>query len=301
MNDKIEGTITIQGLLEGELGGIAEIEKKLKDWVVLCKRLDLNFNLEINGGRFSLLAEENAVPIERLAPIPQERISELLNALAKVFSEENVQIYSTIRSVEYQPGTEIQTIYMISQTGAVHSEERTLDADTVPAKKPLTLKMKVAYTGLGAVALAIILAFSSLFVDFGDLFQQIKASFSPIKIEQIEVETGPFERYIKVAKKELNPRKRELHVTIELSDRFPFAAQAADKLLSKGDFSSAGEKLAFEALVRRYVRCEIFDTQSRFVESGEIRLKPIGQRTERIMVKIPFPPKVRPAKFKFVL
>jgi len=61
MSDKTEGTIVLDGLIEGRLPDDPSIEDKLEQWLEFVGQLGLRFNLEVTGSSFSLLPDSTPV------------------------------------------------------------------------------------------------------------------------------------------------------------------------------------------------------------------------------------------------
>jgi len=157
MSEKVEGTVVLDGLIEGKLPDEPGAEEVLRQWLDFAASLKLKFNLEMDGNSFSILADDKPIPAEDLGPRPEERIADALGQLVKaVAAQQGRRVFSTLRSTEYLPGCEVQTIYGLGPDGTVQRSERTLQAETTPPPRRLTRreKGKALFTGesLGQVA-----------------------------------------------------------------------------------------------------------------------------------------------------
>src|SRR6185295_4506229 len=80
---KIEGTLIIDGLIEGKIPALPGAEDKLRAWVNFARSAGLEFNLNIDGNSFSLLADNSPRPAAKFAPEPSEIISSALSEMLK--------------------------------------------------------------------------------------------------------------------------------------------------------------------------------------------------------------------------
>ncbi|MCY2927235.1 MAG: hypothetical protein NT031_17740, partial [Planctomycetota bacterium] len=155
MTGRLEGTFALDGLVEGALGGAGEeFRGRLQAWADAARAGGLNL-------LFDLL---------KIFPLAQRR-----------------NIFSTLRSTEYRPGEEVQTIYAVAPDGSVQMHQRTVSARTEAPPEPLTLKQKLR---LGAVGLAVamgVFGLSSLFVDYGQLVRRLKDSVVAMDPDKVQV------------------------------------------------------------------------------------------------------------------
>ncbi|KKL19207.1 hypothetical protein LCGC14_2467780, partial [marine sediment metagenome] len=115
-----EGTLILDGLIEGRLPERAEPERLLREWVRSAGSAGLHFSLTFDGPNFSLLAEKTPIPVEDLAPNPPDRISAALEELLKAFDpKQRTGLFSTLRSTEYRKGEAVQVVYGIGAGGTV--------------------------------------------------------------------------------------------------------------------------------------------------------------------------------------
>ena len=123
MKEKIEGTVILDGLIEGRVPSDPDAERHLREWIDLARSMKLRFNLETDAGSFSLLADNSAVRAADLERGPAATVSELLTQLLTIFSpDEKPRVYSTLNSVEYGKGMETQTLYSIAPDGTVNMD-----------------------------------------------------------------------------------------------------------------------------------------------------------------------------------
>ena len=295
MSDKIEGTLLLDGLLEGTLPGPPDAERSLQDWVYFAASAKLQFSLERDGRSFSLLAENTPIQAAALGPKPAERIADALRELLKVFpAEPHPRVFSTLRSIEYRPGSEVQTLYTITEAGEIQTRERTVDTPTTPAPRPLTRQEKLHLAAIGAAVAVVVLLVSSLFVDYGAVFKSIRETVTPLNMDQIQVETGSFRDYFTVEKKAVGRGGKALMLTLRRSETFPRTPFDLRRLAAQvGDSLSA--RLTLEALARGYVRCECFDQKNEFLGFTLQRIAGLRER-DTLQLVLPLPRRRRLAR-----
>ena len=91
------------------------IGKQLQEWTTFVARLGPRFSLEMRGGAFTLLPDTKPVAVLGLGDDPSEAMRQALDQLAGLFAGyERTQLFSTLRSSEYRPGREVQSMYTIA-------------------------------------------------------------------------------------------------------------------------------------------------------------------------------------------
>jgi hypothetical protein len=107
---KIEGTFWLDGLLEGPLFS-EEDENVINEFIKQTKVAGLKFHSATDRARFSLLVDTEPIEIGLGGESAHIRLEKCLETLLDNYSpEERMKLMSTLRSVEYIPGYEIQTL-----------------------------------------------------------------------------------------------------------------------------------------------------------------------------------------------
>jgi hypothetical protein len=295
MNDKTEGTLVLSGILEGKLPGGAEFEDRLRQWIEFANSLGLAFHLELEGNSYSILADSKPLPVEAIGPDPAEKVAAALGELLKVFGDdERRQVFSTIRSVEYRKGQEVQTLFHVGPDGDVRMRERTVEADTSPAQHRLTRREKIRIGAIGLVVALAVFGVSSLFVEYRALFARVAEGITPLRAEALEIDTSTFRSYFRVGKKTIESGGKALRLTLTRTDAYPKSDQELARLIGEAQENLA-RRLAAEALASGYVRCEVFDKQGRFLGFEMQRIAGLRQGPSADLV-LPLPTKQRPAR-----
>lgn len=294
MNGKTQGTIVLDGLIEGRLPNRPDGEQALREWLDEAAASSLRFSLQVEAGTFSLLADNRPVAAAELGREAADTISAALRALVRLFGPtEPGSLQSTLRSVEYRRGEAVQTLYTVRADGTVEVVARTVDAQTVAPPRPLTTAEKVRFAAAGlAAALAILLA-SSFVVDYERLLGKAVEAARPFRADELAVDAGPFERYVSIVSK---ARRGEdaLALGLKRSGQFPLSSRDVDRLFAAAGGSVAA-RLTVEALARGYVRWEYFDGEGTFLGQAVGRIADLRRR-ESIVVVLALPREGRPVR-----
>lgn len=295
MSEKIEGTIFLDGLLEGRLPKTPGAEERLREWQSFARSHKLGFNLQLEGGTFSLLAESTAVPVEDFGPVPSETVREALEQFLRIFpSEARRTVTSTVRSVEYRKGAEAQTLYLVGPEGTIQVRERTLSTTTREAAKKLTGREKIYVVSIAVLVALLALLLSSFFVNYRVMIRALVEGITPVDAAELTIETPHLGKYFIVEKKTLSSDRRELLITLKRTETYPLDEAALQKRYEEAG-SSVPSRLALEALARGYVRCELFDREGKFLGFSTQRIAGLHQ-SETVELRIPLPAQGRPTR-----
>ncbi len=288
MEEKTEGTLVLDGMLEGKLPDDPEAESRLHEWIGFAASLGLPFQIEIDGDSFSILADDTPVETEGLGDAPADKIVAALDQLLKVFpADSRRRVFSTVRSIHYLRGEEVQTLYTVGTDGAIQTRQRTVDARTKAPPRKLTGREKRRIVLTGVAVAAVLIAISALFVPYGELFGRAVRALRPFDLGSIEVRLGRFGRYFTIEKMEVSKDGRAIVFTLERTSLFPRDEAALTALMAEaGD--SVPERLTVEALARGYVRCEYFDREGEFITFTFRRVSDL-RVSEQAEVHVPLP------------
>jgi hypothetical protein len=296
---KIEGTIILDGLLQGRLPqGDVEIAKKLRQWVEFMASLGLNFNLEIRDAAFNLLPDNTATGVKALGDPPEHAVEQAIVQLADLFKgHERSALFSTLRSNEFRPAEEVQTVYTVID-GKVQTQSRTVPANTTAPIEPLSTKEQVK---LGLIGGAIVIAFlgiALLFPGVRAMFGQVADIVKPLDASEIKIDPGPYVPYFSCALDDKESDRSAFVLLLKRTDQFPRDDQS---LTAAADAEhSLTSRLALENLARGYVRLELFDADDKFIATGDLRVADLRHH-EKLNTKLPIPEKTRPVKIVFSL
>lgn len=262
-NRKIEGTFHLDGLLEGPVFS-ADDEDIINAFIKQARRAGLKFHAAIDRARFSLLPDTEPVEIRPGGESADARVVKCLNELLSNYSpEEYMQLMSTLRSVEYIPGHEIQTLYGIKPDGTVGFEQRTVRAETIRPAEPPDWRYKLKLAAILTVVLCAAIGVSAFFVPYRDIIRRAIENARPFKIKDLKIDAGPYAQFFKVEAVKLDRDEGIIRIVCKVSESYPATEDELNKLW-KSSADSASKRLAVEALMRNCLRCEFFDRDGKF-------------------------------------
>jgi len=314
MGQNIEGTIVLDGLVEGRLPADGDGEDKLRKWVKFAAQSQLVFSLDVQGGSFSILPDNQAVRADAVGPDPGEVVASLLRELQKLFPvSERSKLMSTVRSREYRAGKEIQTLYAFTPAD-VKTQARTVDADTVAPEAPLTRREMVRMGVTAGVVLLALFGISSIFISWGDVFRNFIGRVKVPDAEKVEVDVGAFGPYLTVDKKRIYASKDVLYLelTLKRTAAFPRSDAELNALTTRPSVAPTTAattpstppaaptgpypmRLLIDDLARGEVRLEYADEKGEHLGSAVLRVRGLREK-ETVSVSIPFPREPRPTR-----
>ncbi len=290
-SERIEGTVTLDGLIEGRLPAVPHIEEKLREWTGFTKSLGLRFDMDVSGSSFSVLPGSEAVATSKLGAAPEQVISQTLQQLLDLFPQESRQgIFSTLRSAEVRKGEEVQAIYPVGANGTIQTQTRRVAATTIAQAAPLPAKQKLMLAGLGLLGAVGLVAVLSLFVDFRAIIRDIADTARPLNAEEIRIDASIYEAFFRIDRVEVTPNQRFLLLTANRTNGYPTSEEALSRLWKGHDAGNLPTRLTIEALAKGYVRCEVFDSNNHFVTSHWLRVQDLRQ-SESVELLLPLPEK----------
>jgi hypothetical protein len=197
---QFENTYRLEGSIQGPLpagpDGRSVIEKLTREF----NRNGLRLNLRYDDFQFALSAETEIRDTEEIQPREVDlMLQNALEQLLAVYPQElRMRVFSCLRSWEYQPGTEIQSAYVIVYPGQVKVERRKVAADVVPRPGPVSVTNKVGYI-VGAVAILALLGWGSAsLVTYRDLGEQKLSSYRGTRLEDLTVNDKALLNFVRV-------------------------------------------------------------------------------------------------------
>ena len=275
MSPKIEGTVILDGLVEGRAAEMGAVEPKLREWRAFVEKAGLRFSLEIDRNSFSLLAENAPVPVAKLSGNPGRIVTDALNELLKAFpADERRGVFSTVRSTEYRKGEEVQTLYSVSGDGTIRANERIVEAQTVAPEPAARWRERLMLGAVGLAAAVLILWLSSFFIDYRKSWDRFILSVNPPDVKSLKVEAAGFERWFTVSDVKASSHGAAVTLTLKRTADFPRTdAEAERQAKSAGD--SAVARLAAEAVIRGRVCVRFYDKDNKLITWSEVLILPL--------------------------
>ncbi len=236
------------------------------------------FNLRLDGPSFSLLADNTPLVVSQLKLRPEDIIVGALEELIRIFPPpERTGLSSTLRSVEYRPNQEIQTLYVFGPTGRVVVQQQTVASRTTPPAAPLTRRQRLERVAFGLVAAALVLVLSTFVIDYRGLYNSLMGAKTALNIP---VENTAFSGYLTLDQPALSPDGRSLILHLHRTPAYPLTDAQVEAAPATGPATRAATqpggavriRLALDALARGYLRVEQFDEKNKFIASATLRI-----------------------------
>lgn len=207
-----------------------------------------------------------------------------------------MQLMSTLRSVEYIPGHEVQSIYFIKPDGTAGMEQRIIKADTVSPDKPVEFKSKLKLIIIFTAILGLGIGISAFFVPYKDLGKRFVSELLPFDKQNLKIDIGSYKDFFRIDSVEINESKGNIQIICSVSDSYP-ATEKELNTLWKSPSESLPEKLTLEALARNCVRCVFSDSKGNFAGQVSCYMQWTGSDKKSFGIVIPFDRNIRNIQF----
>ena len=331
MSEKIEGTISLEGLVEGPLPPFPDAQQKLEKWASGFAGGRVRISLQVDGGHFSALPSNEPVAVKGLAKEggePAQVVADSLADLLRFFPPlERARVFSTLRSVEYRHGQEVQTLFAVGPDGRAVTRQQSVACATVKPAEPVSGREALKRGLVGLVVAAAILALSAIWVPYPAIWRQLTARVEPVKVS---VETGSFAPYFRAEVAGLDRRDGTLKLKLTRTAAYPRDEAALDALYADPPatpvqtasavaataaapatkpatatapasaastatapapaqpMSLVRRRLAVEALAKGSVWLEFRDQNGAIIGGAALRIEPL-QRVESLEAAVPAP------------
>ncbi|MBI9017022.1 MAG: hypothetical protein JEZ07_07170 [Phycisphaerae bacterium] len=284
---KMEGTFYIDGLIEGPIFDSAD-QQALDALVNQARGQGITLHLSTDGGRFSFLADRKPVKLQNQNIPAHSVISRLLDDWLVNYSPQQCDaLMSTLRSAEYLPGKERQTIYGILPEGRISTQQRTVDADTVPQPIPMDRKSIIKASCFAFVIILAIIGISSFFVPYKQLAQQFISNIKPYDTEELSVDCSRYQSIFNVEKKELDKKNNVIKVSFKITKQYPFTKAQLENAWKAPDLS-LDQKLALESLARKCLISEFYDKDGKYIGKNDSRIFAEPDQVDIVYILLPY-------------
>lgn len=295
--DKVEGSIVFDGLIQGKLADEI-VGEQLQEWTKFVAGLGPRFNLELRGGAFSLLPDTKPVSVRALGDDPTESIRQVIDQLAGLFSGyERTQLFSTLRTSEYRPSREVQSVYTIAG-GQVGVQTRTIEAETTPPPQPLSPKERLKVAGVGLAMAVLVIGVAMLFPGVRAMFGQLVETVKPFDSKELTVDLDAYAPWIEATTDEEKSKRTAVVLKLKPTAVFPHddASYAAGERAAGANMR---QRFALENLARGHARIALYDETGKYLHSGEVRVADLWTG-KTLDVVVALPERIRVTKLKFV-
>ncbi|MBW8015373.1 MAG: hypothetical protein FVQ82_04240 [Planctomycetes bacterium] len=294
---KLEGTFCLDGLIEGPVFS-GDDEQIIRQFINEARKNGITFHLSIDGGRFSILPGTEPVKLPAPAVSADSIIIDCVDKwLGNYSPSESNRLMSTLRSVEYLPNLEKQTLYGIGPAGKTTVEQRTVDADTVAPVPPPDRKVIIKTAAMALFAFCVIIAISTIFIPYRSIFGRLWQSVRPYRAEELIFDAHLYADFFNVDKAEFDKETQLIKITCTTLNDFP----RTDEQLHNAWKNTEGSllaRLALESLARGYVLCEFFDSENKFIAHRQCRLIRDPEDNDKFSILIPYDRLINRVKFK---
>lgn len=202
---QFENTYRLEGLIQGPLppgpDGLSVIKKLTADF----NRNGLRLSACFDDSQFKLTAENVTRDTEEIHPLEVDLMVHhaLEKLLAAYPADLRMQIFSTLRSREYRPDLEVQSVYLVIYPGQVKVERREVAAEVAPRPAPLSVKNQFAYIAAAVGILAFLGWASTILVEYRDLGEQKLSTFRGTRVEDLRVDDKSLVDFVRIVETDI--------------------------------------------------------------------------------------------------
>jgi hypothetical protein len=280
LGEKLEGTMVLEGLIQGRIPPMGDLADKLREWVTFVGKLGPRFNLEIRANQFSLLPDDKPFSAAGLGAGAEHGLTQALEQLAGLYGPgpERSQLFSTLRSSEFRKKLEVQTVYSITDA-KVRIQTRSVEAETTAPPDPITAgqKLKMGLFGLGTAL--VLLGAAMLIPGVRSMVWQVFETARPFDAKEVKIETGHYDPWLEMKIDEAKSNRKAVLLVVKRKPEFPLTDESWDKAFA-GVEKSFRARLALENLARGRIRIECFDADGKPLFDREVRIAELGQKEE---------------------
>ena len=202
---QFENTYRLEGLIQGPLppgpDGLSVIKKLTADF----NRNGLRLSACFDDSQFKLTAENVTRDTEEIHPLEVDLMVHhaLEKLLAAYPADLRMQIFSTLRSREYRPDLEVQSVYLVIYPGQVKVERREVAAEVAPRPAPLSVKNQFAYIAAAVGILAFLGWASTSLVEYRDLGEQKLSTLRGTRVEDLRVDDKSLVGFVRIVETDI--------------------------------------------------------------------------------------------------
>lgn len=150
------GRFRLEGLIEGPCPADDEVMAALRGWEETTRRAGLDFALELEAGRFSLLGTtDRRLRSDESGGVLERRVHEAAGAFLELLPLPwRARAFSTLRSIRFEDEARVETVYALGEDGRLAAESREREAGPPPPRRRDRRRSWIA--ALAALALAVL-------------------------------------------------------------------------------------------------------------------------------------------------
>ena len=259
-----EGTYILSGIIQGPLPPGPDGREQLQQFNTLLASSGISLSLRVDGGNFSLLAEDRVVETNVVfASEIENNLKSALTSLLDAFPEGmRMSLMSTIRSRIFIEGREHQAVYAVVFPGIIQVESAVLKTTLLPRERKFTFKHKSIFALLVFSLLGLAIWASSRWIDYGPIKQQFTLIFKGNKIENIDLNTTALGDVIKIEKDDISSLRGVLKLKVTRGPGW----------VAKSDGKENNSPVLAAIYERRHLKVTYFDVTGNIVldRSGRV-------------------------------
>ncbi len=221
---QFENTYRLEGLIQGPLppgpDGLSVIKKLTADF----NRNGLRLSACFDDSQFKLTAENVTRDTEEIHPLEVDLMVHhaLEKLLAAYPADLRMQIFSTLRSREYRPDLEVQSVYLVIYPGQVKVERREVAAEVAPRPAPLSVKNQFAYIAAAVGILAFLGWASTSLVEYRDLGEQKLSTLRGTRVEDLRVDDKSLVGFVRIVETDIAKQPESVIIlTLRKGNKWP--------------------------------------------------------------------------------
>ena len=221
---QFQNTYRLEGLIQAPLPpgpeGRVVIEKLTADF----NRNGLRLTSLFDDSQFTLKAENVTRDTEEIHPLEVDlMVHHALEKLLAAYPPElRMQVFSTLRSREYRPSLEVQSVYLVIYPGQVKVERREVAAEVEPRPAPLSVKNQFAYIAAAVGILALLGWASTSLVEYRDLGEKKLSTIRGTRLEDLRVDDKSIHDFVRVVDVDLEkPPASFIVLTLRKGSKWP--------------------------------------------------------------------------------
>jgi hypothetical protein len=278
-----EGTMQFNGIIQGVMSSPDE-KTQLNEWIDSAAQLGITFSPDFTQLHYNLMPASELVQVDKVGDPPEEVVGQVLEQLWTAMEPGDAfNLTSTLRSIRFADGEEIQTVYIFSLDGTISLEQQVLEATTDPQPQPLGGAALTWRFGIAAV-LAVIVYLLFQYTDIRDYLGGVSGGNKPPVSLKIKIESD-FDEYFSVDKIS-RVRQRNtgevIEFTLTRTEKYPESDEKIDELYKNPD-NSLKTKLILESLQSGSVKYEFYDEEETVLGSGTFSVRKLMEEESTVV------------------
>ncbi len=263
-----EGTMLFNGIIQGVMASPDE-KSTLTEWLESAAELGIEFSPDFTQLHYNLMPANELLQADKVGDAPEDVVGQILEQLWTAMEPGDAfNLTSTLRSIRFTEGEEIQTVYVYSLDGTISLQQQVLEAATTPQSQPLGSTALIWRFGIAAV-LAVLIFFLVRYTGIGGYLKGFSEASNQSVSTKIKVESD-FEDYFEVGEidRARDPKTGSLlKFTLKRTEKYPTSDEEIDELY-KDPENSLKTKLLLESLQSGSVKFELYDEENTSLQNG---------------------------------